>query len=65
MANEFPSTTTPTQLTREHLDNKSVLSEYKDVFEGKGLFTCECNIYIDENAIPVVNITSLLPYENR
>lgn len=40
----------PTPVTRNH-----VLSEYKEVFKGIGLFPGECDIRIDEKETPVVN----------
>lgn len=55
MAIETLSPTKPTPVMRNHLDNKSGLSEYKDVFEGIGLFPDECDILIDENATTVLN----------
>lgn len=54
MAVESPSPTKPTSLMRKHLDNKSVQCEYKDVFEGIGLFPGECDIRTDKNATSVV-----------
>lgn len=44
IAIESPRTTTPTSPTRKHVDNKSVLSECKDVFESIGLVSGECEI---------------------
>jgi rRNA-processing protein FCF1 len=35
--------------------NESILSEYKDVFEGIGLFPGECDICIDEHIATAIN----------
>ena len=37
------------------LDTGTVLTQFKDVFEGLGLFPGECTVHVDSDAIPAVH----------
>lgn len=43
------------------LDKPTVLTKFKDVFEGLGLFPGECTIHIDPDAVPAVNPPRRIP----
>ena len=43
------------------LDRETVLTQFKDVFEGLGLFPGECTIHVDSDAIPAVHPPRRVP----
>ncbi|XP_033759886.1 uncharacterized protein K02A2.6-like [Pecten maximus] len=51
--------------TETTLDKSNVFTNYKDVFEGIGLFPGECTIHIDPNAQPVVHPLRKVPVALR
>ena len=43
--------TVNSNITDSVLDRETVLTQFKDVFEGLGLFQGECTIHVDSDAI--------------
>ena len=46
---------TSSQKDSSDLDKQSVMNEYAELFAGIGVLPGECELYIKENAVPVVN----------
>ena len=53
--------TVPSSNPDSVLDNSAVLTKFKDVFEGLGLFPGERTIHIEPDAIPIVNPPRRIP----
>ena len=49
-------------LTENGLDKTAVLKQYKDLFEGIGLFPGTCSLHLKENVIPVVCSPRKVPF---